>query len=132
MVEQADRESPLECCGLLYGRGNSIDRLLPCSNSERSEVAFSIPVAELFEGFRQIRLSDRVLLGIYHSHPQGPGHPSPRDLEEYEYHEAACWIVSLQNRLPVVRCFWWTPGGFVEESFTIEGPGFGWPDPKDR
>ena len=132
MIEHAKRETPLECCGLLYGRRGLIDRVLPCTNEARSEVAFSIPVAELFEAFRRIRSSGCRLIGIYHSHPVGGSIPSPRDLEEFEYREAGCWIISMQDGDPVVRCFRWTPGGFAEESFTIEGPGLGLPDPKDR
>ena len=123
MIDHAEREWPLECCGLLYGDGELIDRVLPCTNESRSETTFSIPPQELFEAFRLIRRAGRRLMGIYHSHPRGPEGPSRRDIEEFEYREASCWIVSMQNRPPVVRCFRWSPGGFVEESIAIKGSG---------
>jgi proteasome lid subunit RPN8/RPN11 len=42
-------------------------------------------------------------LGIYHSHPQGPATPSPRDVERAYYPEAAYFVIAAETRAFVIR-----------------------------
>jgi [CysO sulfur-carrier protein]-S-L-cysteine hydrolase len=123
MIEHARRESPLECCGLLTGRGRLVDAIIHCTNELGSPDAFSIPPRELFAAFRRIRESERILLGIYHSHPNGDATPSRRDFEEFHYGGVDCWIVALQEGAPVIRCFSWTARGFIEAEYALAGKG---------
>ena len=119
MLAHARGEAPLECCGLLVGRSPLMDGLLPCVNERRSASLFSIPPAQLLRSFQEIRSEGRQLLGIYHSHPAGPEHPSARDTEEFEYPGVSYWIVSLCRPVPVVRCYQWTGSGFEGTSFEV-------------
>jgi proteasome lid subunit RPN8/RPN11 len=119
MMQHARREEPLECCGLLAGRSDKIDEIFCCSNQSMSQVEFSVPPCELFHAFRQIRRRGKKLLGIYHSHPSSQAVPSEKDRNEYHYHDASYWIVSLQNRSPVVRCFRWEDNTFQETQFQV-------------
>lgn len=121
LIEHARREAPLECCGLLTGRRDLIDGVIPCTNELESPKAFSIPPRELFAAFRGMRDSGRELLGIYHSHPDGSAKPSARDFAEFHYGGASCWIVALQDDDPVVRCFSWTETGFIELDVEVVG-----------
>ena len=119
MVLHARKEEPLECCGLLIGHNDKVDELVCCSNERKSEVEFSVPPSELFEAFRSIRRRGKRLLGIYHSHPRTGAFPSAKDLDEYHYHDIGYWIVSLQKRYPVVRCFRWEDNTFQETQFQV-------------
>jgi proteasome lid subunit RPN8/RPN11 len=76
---------PQECCGLLIGRRTPvaiITRLEPCANLHpEPERFFTLDPARQIALLRELRgRPDEVLLGLYHSHPDGPARPSPRDL----------------------------------------------------
>ena len=123
MVEHAREVYPLECCGLLSGREQTVDQITPAFNEKRSEREFSIPPKELFAFFKLLRLSSRKLLGIYHSHPDSEAVPSARDLREFHYPEASYWIVSLKNREPDIHCFRWGKIGFEPVAFRVSDDG---------
>ncbi len=117
MRAHSRREYPLECCGLLSGRGERIERATEATNELASETAFSIPPTELIAFFKALREGRERFLGIYHSHPQGPAEPSQRDLHEFSYPEATYWIVSGPET--AVRCFRWKANRFEPSSFQI-------------
>jgi [CysO sulfur-carrier protein]-S-L-cysteine hydrolase len=102
IIEHASAERPLECVGLLAGRGDTVERLYPLANEARSETRF-FAAAGLFQPMRDMRESGLELLGIYHSHPTTPPVPSKRDHEENYYPEAVHVIVSLIEDAPVLR-----------------------------
>jgi len=115
MLAQARREPGLECCGLLAGNGGVISDVLPAVNALDSPTAFDIAPAELFALFRRMRSEGLDHLGIYHSHPRGDNAPSPRDVEQAYYPEAAYFIISPQPGHPrPVRAFR-IAGGSVTE-----------------
>jgi proteasome lid subunit RPN8/RPN11 len=119
MRDHALRELPNECCGILSGKRGFIDRIHQCTNESASPSAFSVPPQELFGFFRSLREQGRDLMGIYHSHPAGPGTPSCRDEKEFHYRGTSYWIVSLNNELASVRCFEWGREGFAEVPYTV-------------
>lgn len=120
MIEQARREAPLECCGLLTGRDARVERAVPMVNAAASATRFEVAPADLFRFFRRLRRSEQTLLGIYHSHPASPAVPSPADVREFHYPEAHCWIVSLAQEPPSVRCWRWVRMGFREVHYRRE------------
>jgi proteasome lid subunit RPN8/RPN11 len=119
MLEHARVVAPEECCGLLVGRESVMNERVPCTNERHSATSFSIPPVELLAAFRRIREQGKRLLGIYHSHPSGPEHPSSRDVDEFEYPGVSYWVVSLHRPAPVVRCYHWTGKRFEEASFDV-------------
>lgn len=94
LVDHARREPGIECCGLLAGSGNVISVVLPARNALASATAYEIAPEELFRLFRRIREFGLDHLGIYHSHPATDNAPSPTDIEQAFYPEAAYFIVS--------------------------------------
>jgi proteasome lid subunit RPN8/RPN11 len=86
--QMARAAAPEECCGLLLGRRAPVaivTELLPAANIHpEPERFFTIDPARQFALLRELRETGREdrLLGLYHSHPQGPAAPSPRDLAE--------------------------------------------------
>jgi proteasome lid subunit RPN8/RPN11 len=93
----ADEARPNECCGLLVGRG--------------SRVTFAVRMENRADSPRRFRLDDRAhitlrktlraftpavdIVGVYHSHPDGPAEPSPTDLAEAHYAE---WVYLIVGR----------------------------------
>lgn len=88
MRAHVDEAAPEEACGLLGGLGGTVMAVFPVENADHSPVRFRM------EPHAQVRLMMEIerrgweLLGIYHSHPAGPGAPSPTDIREAYYPEA--------------------------------------------
>ncbi len=82
---QAQIALPHECCGLIEGTRNGeqahAQTLHPTPNLAQSAGRFEIDPAEQFRLLRQLRGTDRSLIGCYHSHPGGSARPSMRDIE---------------------------------------------------
>ncbi|MEW5873010.1 MAG: M67 family metallopeptidase [Chloroflexota bacterium] len=98
MQSEVERLAPEEACGLLAGliEAGSYQALavLPLSNSLHSPVRFRIDASEQLAAFQQIEAQGWELVGIYHSHPQGPEVPSATDIAEAYYPEAAYLVWS--------------------------------------
>jgi len=107
MITHARSEPRAECCGLLAGRGGSITRIFPAVNAAANPAtSYEIAPKEIFERMREMRGEGMEMLGIYHSHPNGKNEPSPRDIEQAYYSEAAYFIVSaLDGAQKPVRAF---------------------------
>jgi len=106
MMDHARATLPQEACGLLVGRNGQASRFIPTENTLRSETEYEIDPAFLATTFRLLRDTGEELVGIFHSHPQGPARPSNRDLERAYYPEAVHVIVSLADpESPQIGCF---------------------------
>lgn len=71
-----------ECCGLLLGDGaaDHVTAIRPAANvAENPRHFFEIDPAELLRAHREARAGGPVILGHYHSHPEGNPTPSPVD-----------------------------------------------------
>ena len=88
------QEPHWECCGLLAGEEGVITRYFEATNELASATEYSIAPKQLFGIVREIRANGLELMGIYHSHPNGDNHPSPRDIEQAYYPDVAYFILS--------------------------------------
>lgn len=60
----------------------------------------------MLAAFLAMEAHSEELIAIYHSHPQGPPHPSPTDIAQAYYPDAVQLIVSLQEqKRPLIRAF---------------------------
>lgn len=100
IVTHARREAPLECCGLLVGRGRSVIAAVPMLNAAASRTRFRLDDREHIEWRRTLRRFEPPLeiLGVYHSHPRGPAVPSPTDEAEAYYPDWLYVIVGLRGK----------------------------------
>ena len=107
IVAQAKREQPNECCGLLLGRGTTVEFALPMTNVLASRTQYRISDAAHIECRRFLRAFEPALsiVGVYHSHPAGDAEPSPRDVAEAMYPEWLYAIVGLAGNAPTLRVF---------------------------
>ncbi len=76
---------PLEACGLLGGSGDTVRRVIPVTNDAGSAVRFRMNPLEQLQAFEQVERDGLELVGIFHSHPEGPETPSPTDIAEAGY-----------------------------------------------
>lgn len=80
LLEEATRAMPNECCGLLLGRGDSIESARPCANVHPDPARhFEIDPTALIAAHKAARSGGPQVLGYYHSHPTGRAEPSPTD-----------------------------------------------------
>ncbi len=93
IITHARNQVPLECCGILAGVGESVSEVFEIENELRSPVRFRMNPAGQWAAMQAI-FPEREMTAIYHSHPDGPPHPSPTDLAEHSYPESAVVILS--------------------------------------
>jgi len=113
MRRHVNRRLPQEACGLLAGENDLVERSLGIPNADRSPVRFRMEPRAQWRAFQSIESAGLELVGIYHSHPNGPDHPSPTDIAETMY--------------PVAQIVWfqvageWQAHGFkIEEGKVVE------------
>jgi proteasome lid subunit RPN8/RPN11 len=76
---------PRECCGLIEGfwsDGGEAQAvtLHPAANSAAADDRFEIEPQAQFAALKAARAAGHLLIGCYHSHPNGVAAPSARDL----------------------------------------------------
>ncbi len=70
----------LEVCGLLLGRGDVVETLVPARNVAGNPArSFEIDPATLLKAHRDARGDGQRVIGHWHSHPNGRAEPSRRD-----------------------------------------------------
>jgi len=113
MRRHVDACAPLEACGLLAGRGMSIEVVLVMHNQAQSPTRFVLDPREQLLAFDSIESQGLDLLGVFHSHPAGPETVSATDIAEAAY--------------PVVHVVWSRPHGewgargfWIEDRLAVE------------
>ncbi len=115
MIKQALSELPHECCGLLLGKNGKIQRTLPMRNAEPSPEAYFMDPRQQVEVFTDMEKKRETLIGIYHSHPEGPSTPSRTDLEMAFHQDVVYIIISLEKKNnPELKAFTLEKGSFKE------------------
>ena len=98
LTAHLDRNLPEEACGLVAGSGQQVQKVLPVENELHSPVRFQMAPLEQLKAFEQIEADGLNLLAIFHSHPNGPDHPSQTDVSEFYYPGVAVLIASPVQR----------------------------------
>jgi proteasome lid subunit RPN8/RPN11 len=99
LLEAASKAWPKECCGLLIGQENDggeallVERIIPSPNiAQPPESRFEIDPAIRIRLEKELRGGKSRIIGHYHSHPDGPPRPSPRDTEQI-YEPELIWLI---------------------------------------
>lgn len=121
MIAHVDSQLPFEACGLLAGRGSSVETVLVVSNQAQSPVRYVMDPIEQLHAFEWIEAQGLDLLGIFHSHPAGPDTVSPTDVAEAAY-DVVYVIVSRKNGEWKTRGFWIQDGSFNEVTLQVIPP----------
>jgi len=110
LVRWANLRAPREICGALVGRRSRVSQVLPTRNVAPGLDSFYMDPRDLVAIWRYVERGGWDLLAFYHSHPTGPGIPSPRDVEESRYPEQAMVIIHPGDRVRPIRAFALGPG----------------------
>jgi proteasome lid subunit RPN8/RPN11 len=105
MQRHVASQASLEACGLLAGRETQVEAVLPIANAAQSPLRYRMEPMEQIRAFEWIESHSLELLGIYHSHPNGPGDPSASDRREAAY-PVVYLIWTQRNGQWGVRGFW--------------------------
>ncbi len=108
IIDEAEEATPEECCGLLIGRdwaedepyeGRVVTRVAPSPNvteNDRKE-SFEIDSELRFNLMRNIKGTNKRIIGVYHSHLNNPAQPSETDLAQAWEPDLTWLIVSVIN-----------------------------------
>ena len=106
-------QAPLEACGLLAGKQDTVEVVLRVHNAEQSPEKFRMDPQEQYNAFMWIESKGLELVGIFHSHPAGPEIASITDIEESAY-DVIHVIWSRTGRIWKARGFWIETGQAIE------------------
>lgn len=93
----AQHSLPEEACGLIAGLLNRAEKFVAVTNVLHSPTAYQMDAREQITAFQQIESAGLELIGIVHSHPNGPARPSLTDIKMVAYTEVANFILSRVN-----------------------------------
>ncbi len=105
MVEHAKKEQPLECCGILSGRGETVQKSFELKNAEESPVRYSMSPLDQLKVFEEMEEESMEMIAIYHSHPHTIPFPSETDVKLNFYPDVSSVIISLREENPVMKAF---------------------------
>jgi proteasome lid subunit RPN8/RPN11 len=105
MVNHALREAPLECCGILAGKGRTVHRIYEMRNTDGSRTSYLVAPEEQLGLLREMDKEHLEMVAIYHSHPDTIPFPSERDVRLAFYPDVAYIIVSLKGGETIVKGF---------------------------
>jgi len=117
MRAYAAHKAPEEACGLIAGSPDVMIYqariIIPTTNILHSPFSFKIDPQEQLAAFNKIEADGLELIGIYHSHPNGPDEPSPTDIAEAYYPETVQLIWSRRTGA-------WKCRGFLIQGQAVE------------
>lgn len=114
---EAAASHPLECCGLLLGKGDRIGEVRPAANVHSDPKRFfEIDPQILIDAHRNARSGGPLLIGYYHSHPLGPPEPSATD-RAHGTGDGKVWAIVGEGRI----AFWRdAKDGFELLSYSVD------------
>lgn len=116
LLAEAARAHPHECCGLLLGYGECIERAEPAANVHADPLDhFEIDPQALVDAHRAARVGGPEVIGYYHSHPAGAAAPSSTD-RALASGDGRVWAIAGEGGVT----FWRDDeGGFAALSYTV-------------
>ncbi len=97
LIREMQANAPCEICGLIGGRGNRAEQIIPLPNIAADPTTrYQADPAALGRALREIEKTGD-LLAIYHSHPNSAPVPSQTDIAEWMWGSVVCVIVGMQG-----------------------------------
>ena len=110
---------PEEACGFLAGKGKIVKEIIPVTNMLHSPYRFRMDPEGQIAAMFYMAEKGYQMLGIFHSHVEGPIGPSETDIVESTYPEVAFLIWSRVREDWSCRAFRLTHGGSIEIPLVI-------------
>ena len=114
---------PEEGCGILGGFADCVAWVIPITNILHSSTRFQMDPQEQIDAFFKIEEAGGKLIGIYHSHPNGPEFPSESDVRESTFPEAVHFIWHHLDEEWNYQAYRIDPAvGLVHVDLSVHGP----------
>jgi [CysO sulfur-carrier protein]-S-L-cysteine hydrolase len=124
MLAHVESGYPDEACGALAGDAQRhVTRDFPTVNASTTPRDFSeIGASDLLAIWNEIDEHDWTMLAYYHSHPESPAYPSPRDILWSHGWPGTYYIIFsfADHAAPVVRAFLITGENVAEYRIVVE------------
>jgi proteasome lid subunit RPN8/RPN11 len=98
MLRHVQEWFPEEACGLLGGLDEEVIDVLPVTNVLHSPVRYRMDPQEQYNAMLKIEETGHKIIGIFHSHINGPEDLSVTDLTEASYPDSAYLVWSRLNQ----------------------------------
>lgn len=116
LLNEAEKTSDREVCGLLFGTPTQISGSSSCRNvAPDPRFAFEIDPAALIAAHKAARAGGPAIVGCYHSHPSGAALPSARDAAA-AMPDGSIWLVIAGRQAGFYRA---TERGGIEGRFIV-------------
>ena len=116
---QAAQEAPIEACGYLAGKADSVSKHYPMTNIDQSAEHFSLDPTEQFAVIKRVRAEGLEILGVYHSHPETPARPSQEDIRLAYDPTISYVIASLAENQYTIKSFRIADGNVLQEALEV-------------
>ncbi len=97
LITHARQDSPNECCGVLIGTAQRIERAVRARNVLQSASRYQIDPRDQIAAIKSARERSEAVVGFYHSHPNSAPAPSPTDRAEAAY-PGHCYLIVSPGR----------------------------------
>lgn len=112
MVAHVTAWAPEEACGLLAGVGRTVEAVYLVENLHHSPKTYEMNPTQQVAAMTAMDEAGWDLLGIFHSHPRGPAHPSPTDIA-YAYYPDAVYVILSPKSEGLARGEWQGRGFYI-------------------
>lgn len=109
-----------EICGVLIGSDSHISDFIQISNISTDDSRFIFDPDEHIKVLYDIDKNGTKQLGVFHSHPFGPSHPSETDIQENLSKDQICLIISNESTNWMIKTFALSFEGFTEINIAVE------------
>jgi len=80
LLDHMEAELPNEACALLQGSlDGEITEVIPTRNVDASPTSYTVDPEQMFAAYTRAEDMNQKILGVAHSHPNGPAAPSATD-----------------------------------------------------
>ena len=124
MIDFAKQGYPNEVCGILGGtaaESAAVAQFFPMRNMDESSISYFMDPKEQLKVFKEMRLKNMEMRGIFHSHVASEAYPSQKDVRLAFYPDVSYLIVSLLDmKKPDLRSFKINNEIVTEEKVIVE------------
>lgn len=124
MVAHSLEEDPNECCGILSGSDDTVEKLYRITNTTKSPYRYLMDPQEFLNADIDTESNGWEFIAFYHSHTHSSAVPSITDVrmaQQSGYHDIYYVLVSLESKeQPQIRAFHIKEDGtVVEEQYEV-------------
>jgi len=123
LTDYVTESKPLEVCGLLGGvrerKTKTVKKIYFIKNVLESNCEYLMDTAEQLAAAKDMRSNGLDMVGCFHSHPEGPPHPSASDVKTSVFDNISYVIISMENDVPVLKSYKIVNGLYMEEGIIL-------------